>query len=406
MSKLAAKIFVIGAFLSFLATQFLLFAIPLVVLKSEGSIASLGALLSIEWLPALFAFPLSGYLIDRYCALKVNRIAHFVRGCLCFISFFLLSAYPEYLFVNLSLLAGGCAFLLGFVRLSSDTVISLAFKEDEKSMAKYHSALQTAELSSMMIGASLAGLASMWFDTALLLLVAGATFLLAFMATLPVQVEQVRQTTKRQFVSSVKFGARYIRNSDTLKGIVLINFSLNLMVGVIIGLNPALVVSIFAMEDAYFGYLNMAGGLASVGALALIPVLLKQYSISRIGAFGCVLCISAALMMVGSADYYVYLSLYVTYLVGLALYNIYNRTQRAKVIPKADFGSVMGVFYVINMVSLPLSGLLIYLFAEQVAPLTIILSTALVTLCCVFVAYVLFLKNSHVELHKKSIGNI
>ncbi|WP_299003206.1 MFS transporter [uncultured Shewanella sp.] len=392
MTQLSARVFIFSIFLSFFATQFLLFAIPLAVLGNGGTVSSLGALLSIEWLPVLFAFPLSGFLLARMNGVYIARIAHVIRAGLCLLCYQLLIVFPDFSFFHLSMLAGSCAFLMGFVRMSSDSVISQAFKGDEENMAKHHSGLQKAELASLLLGASLAGTISIWISKETLLLVAGGIFILALFVTLLVPASRSVKKNPKPFWQGIRFGVGYIYHNKTLKGIVAINFSLNLMIGVIIGLNPIVVTQVFNQTDAYLGYLSFAGGIASLIALTCIPLFLKRVSMQMLGGIGASLCIIAGLNMVMAFNYYSYLLLFVLYLMGLALYNIYNRTERAKVIPTEDFGTVMGVFYVLNLVSLPLSGGVIYLAAEKLMPLNIILFVGMLTLVLSLSVYMAYLR--------------
>ncbi len=396
MTPVRAKIFIAGMFLSFLATQFLLFVIPLMIFESEGNISSLGALMSIEWLPALFAFPLAGHMIDRFSAIKINRYAHLIRAFLCLLAYFLLQSFPDNLFIIMALLASICAFLMGFVKISADTLISVNFKDKE--MAKYHSMLQSAELSSMMLGAVLAGIASTVMDNNTLLMIAGCIFMIAFTATLPITSTLKKSgAVATSFIKSVQFGMEFLKKTPRLKGIVLLNASFNLMVGLIMGLNPAIVVSTFSMEKVYFGYLNTAGGVATVLGLLMIPWILKKISVNQMGLFGGIFCLGSGIAMVLAPNYYVYVALFVCYLLGLSFYNIFNRTERAKLVPKDKFGSVMGVFYVINSLSLPLAGLVIYLVADHVAPQLLIFMMAITATVACFALYLIYFKNTSSE---------
>ncbi|MFC7484824.1 hypothetical protein ACFQX7_39005 [Luedemannella flava] len=74
--------FVAGRGLAALADQFLLFAIPLLVYKTTGSVAASGLVFLIEWLPRVLFVPVAGVLADRIDGYKLYVGADSVRALL------------------------------------------------------------------------------------------------------------------------------------------------------------------------------------------------------------------------------------------------------------------------------------------------------------------------------------
>lgn len=65
-----------------LATNVLMYAVPLLVLTTTGSASLTGVAFLMEWLPRLAAFTVGGPLVDRYRADRVFRAATAVRSLL------------------------------------------------------------------------------------------------------------------------------------------------------------------------------------------------------------------------------------------------------------------------------------------------------------------------------------
>jgi MFS family permease len=64
-NSFALKRFVVSRFLGTLSDQFLLFAVPLAIFQSTGSVTYSGLAFVIEWLPRIVFFPLGGFVADR-----------------------------------------------------------------------------------------------------------------------------------------------------------------------------------------------------------------------------------------------------------------------------------------------------------------------------------------------------
>jgi hypothetical protein len=97
--------FFIGRFLGSLADQFLLFAVPLMIFKTTGSIAWSGVAFSLEWLPRILSFPIAGAVVDRFGSKPVYLSADIIRLTGCGFAFFGLVSIPKYDYAILIALA-------------------------------------------------------------------------------------------------------------------------------------------------------------------------------------------------------------------------------------------------------------------------------------------------------------
>src|SRR4051794_9009631 len=103
--------FMAARFITTLGDNFLLFALPLIVLKITGSLRMAGLAFFIEWLPRVLSLPFAGAIVDRVGGLRVLKTSDLVRAILCAATFFLVrGADPQTAFVLLTGLSAIVAF--------------------------------------------------------------------------------------------------------------------------------------------------------------------------------------------------------------------------------------------------------------------------------------------------------
>ncbi|MEJ1267285.1 hypothetical protein WDV93_07235 [Pantoea ananatis] len=88
------KRFVFSRFVGALCDQFLLFAVPLAILKATGSLTLSSLAFVIEWLPRIIFFPLSGFMADRIKPRFIFFNVDALRALLMGAVFALLYWYP------------------------------------------------------------------------------------------------------------------------------------------------------------------------------------------------------------------------------------------------------------------------------------------------------------------------
>ncbi|MGX1799131.1 MFS transporter, partial [Streptomyces albidoflavus] len=100
----------------------------------------------------------------------------------------------------------------------------------------------------------------------------------------------------------------------------------------------------------------------------LIPFTLRFVGVRTLGIFGLsLLCI--CLISIGWAtSMLLYGAAFVAAMLGVTYFNVFNRTQRIRVLPQEHLGKVMGPFYLLNMLALPLAGLLVAGFGSSLGP--------------------------------------
>ena len=147
-----------------------------------------------------------------------------------------------------------------------------------------------------------------------------------------------------------------------------LNFSINLVFATALSVNAAVITGVFEAPESSFALLNMCVGITGLANLLIAPLLLRRFDVWALGAFGFVLLCAALLMLGAAPSFAFYAPAYVAALAGVAYFNVFNRTQRVKVIPEEHLGKVMGPFYLLNLLSYPLGGLLVAGFAVMLGP--------------------------------------
>ena len=113
-------------------------------------------------------------------------------------------------------------------------------------------------------------------------------------------------------------------------------------------------------------------------------------------------------MLGGAPTFAVYGPSFVAGLAGIAYFNVFNRTQRVRVIPREHLGKVMGPFYLVNLASYPIAGILVAVLGGKIGPQRLI--AVLAALLTLFGAILLTLtvrsfRRSLVALDRVPVGD-
>ena len=153
-------------------------------------------------------------------------------------------------------------------------------------------------------------------------------------------------------------GWRLLLGNPPVLSLAGLNFSINLAFAAVLSANAFVISGVFSAADGVFGLMNAGAGALGLLNFILVPRLLARMSIYRLGALGfALLCLGLICMGVASGVLLYALS-FLLAMAGCALFNVFNRTQRIKAIESAHLGKVMGPFYLVNLLSYPLGGLL------------------------------------------------
>jgi len=223
-----------------------------------------------------------------------------------------------------------------------------------------------------------------------LLALAAGVFLVAAACWLPLPRQKWQPGNgggTREILGELGLGWRLLIRNRPVRLLAVLNFAINLVFATVLSANAALVTGVFGASESSYGMLNTFVGIVGLGNLLVIPLLLRKLDVHVLGVIGfTALC--AALFVAGTASSFaVYGTAFVAGMTGVAYYNVFNRTQRIKVIPQEHLGKVMGPFYLLNLLSYPMAGLLVGTAGEAIEPQDLV--TVLAVVLSVFGAVLL-----------------
>ncbi|MDH6124633.1 MFS transporter [Kitasatospora sp. GP82] len=357
--RLRRPLFASGVLIGLMAEQLVLFAVPLILFQETRKVSTLGLAFALEWLPAMLAYPFAGLMADRdggrRLFLRANGARAAILGCVALICLTTPSWSTGALMTNGAVLAA----LMALVRMSTEKMVpQMATGTD---LPKTQALVQNMELLAMALGPGLAMVAVLVLAKVWLLGLAATMFALAGASwwILPRKKAAPAVTSVRANLAELRLGWSLLTGNKPVILLASLNFAINLAFATALSANAAVVTGVFKAPESSFALLTMCVGITGLVNLLLTPLLLKKFDVRLLGTVGFVL-LSGSLLLLGLApSFMVYAPAYVVALVGVAYFNIFNRTQRVKVIPREHLGKVMGPFFLLGVVSYPIGGLLV-----------------------------------------------
>ncbi len=373
--------FVGGRGVAALADQFLLFAIPLLVFKTTGSVAASGLVFLVEWLPRVIFVPVAGVLADRVDGYRLYLIADSVRAFLAAAAFAAVLAWPDATVVTLSVLAASMSLASAQAYIAMETTLPRFVPAEH--MVRAQSVIQGTEQASTVLGPALAVLLATLLGTTDLLLVTGVLFALTALNVLTLRgslrsaVTNAEPTTVRGVLASVAEGAHTLFKLPAMVGLVGLTMMVNLMVGVGMATSAAITTGTFGKPDRYFGVLSFAEGVLSLLIFFIIPRLSRRIS-SLVAILGTFVIICLGGLTISQANTFTQFAIGYTLLIGtVGILNVFIRAERIRRIPREHLGKTIGLIVLLNQVSLPISGFVVAIFATAHGPQAVLLGAVL-----------------------------
>lgn len=366
--RLHRGLFATGVLFGIIAEQIVLFAVPLLIFQDTNEVSTLGYAYAIEWLPALLAYPFAGLLADRDGGARLFSCVTAGRAVVLVGAVVLCLTVPAMLTPALMAAGALLSLLMAPVRMSIEKMVPQLAQGTQ--LAKTQGLVQNMEVSAMAIGPALALVGVAFMHKIWLLLCAAAIFLAAAICWLPLPrgLRSPGKGSVRANLAELGLGWMILARSRPLVLLATLNFSINLVFATVLSANAALVTGVFKAPESVFALLNIGVGVMGLVNLLAIPILLKYFDVRMVGIFGLTL-VCVCLVIIGFApSLLLYGPAFVAALVGVTYFNVFNRTQRIKVIPEEHLGKVMGPFYLTNLLALPIGGLLVGGIASSVGP--------------------------------------
>ncbi|MFJ4622042.1 MFS transporter [Streptomyces sp. NPDC088812] len=377
--RLHRGLFGLGVLLGLIAEQVVLFAVPLLIFQDTRDVSTLGFAFALEWLPSLIAYPFAGLIADRDGGARLFSRVTSGRALVLLCAVALCFAMPGW--TTAILMANGAllSVLVAPVRMSIEKMVPQVAQGEK--LATTQSLVQNMELLAMALGPALAATAVVTLGKLWLLALAALVFALAAVCWLPLPRQEWQRGSggARATLAELGLGWHLLVHNKPVFLIGILNFAINLVVATMMSANAAIATGELKASDTAYGMLNTVVGIIGLINLALIPFVLRKFHVHALGVAGFTLVCAALLTTGGAHSFVVYAIAYVATMTGAALYNVFNRTQRIKVIPREHLGKVMGPFYLLNLLSMPLAGVVIGLIGDRVGPqrLIVLLTLAL-----------------------------
>ncbi|MFE7447474.1 MFS transporter [Streptomyces chartreusis] len=388
VESLHRGLFATGVLLGLIAEQVVLFAVPLLIFQDTGDVSTLGFAFALEWLPGLLAYPFAGLIADRDGGARLFSRVSVGRAAVLGLVVVIVVAEPGWTTAALMTNGALLSILAAPVRMSVEKMVPQVARGEK--LATTQSLVQNMELLAMALGPALAAVAVLVLGKVWLLALAAGVFLVAAACWLPLPRQKWQPGNgggTREILGELGLGWTLLIRNRPVRLLAVLNFAINLVFATVLSANAALVTGVFGASESSYGMLNTFVGIVGLGNLLVIPLLLRKVDVHVLGVIGFTsLC--AALFVAGTAgSFAVYGTAFVAGMTGVAYYNVFNRTQRIKVIPQEHLGKVMGPFYLLNLLSYPMAGLLVGTAGEAIEPQDLV--TVLAVVLSVFGAVLL-----------------
>ncbi|MER5746034.1 MULTISPECIES: MFS transporter [unclassified Streptomyces] len=360
-----------GVLLGLMAEQVVMFSVPLLIFQQTRQVSSLGIAYAVEWLPCLLAYPFAGLVADRDGGARLFSRANATRAAVIVCAVLLIVARPSWTVPTLMVTGAVLATLVAPIRMAIEKVVpQLAQGSD---LARTQSLVQNMELLAMALGPGIAMVAVLFLGKVWLLALAGALFATAACCWLVLPRTAAAPAPAgargaRAVLSELGLGWKLLVGNRPVILLAGLNFSINLVFSTVLAANAAVVTGVLKAPESQYAMLNMFVGIVGLLNLLLTPLLLRKFDVNFLGSLGYTVLTGCLLLLGTASSFWLYAAAFVVAMSGVAYFNIFNRTQRVKVIPREHLGKVMGPFFLIGLLSYPVGGLLISTVGASIGP--------------------------------------
>jgi MFS family permease len=318
-------------------------------------------------------FPLSGFIADRVNPKTIFFNVEFWRALLMLIAFLVLFFYPNMTFSVLAILMAllSVAYVLNFVATESLLPRNIPSEELPKAL----SMVQGIDQVTQVLGPTLAAGISIYGGIHAILIVAGGIFTISainyiFLKSRSVSVKE--KLSFRSLIDSNKQGAKVLWQNKVLLHLCALTWVVNLIYGAALVVSAAVILKEFHLVERYFGILQSSAAIATIAAFFFVPSFVKRFGLSTLGTISFCAMIFSGILMTFSANYIVYLLGYMLLMAFDGVFSVYLRSVRSQIIPQEHLGKTMGLIGLLNMSSVPASGVAVTFLADYFRSLEII----------------------------------
>lgn len=352
--------FILARGLGLLADEMFSFAVPVALYLATNDLAWSGLAVIGLTLMRVLALPWLASNVDRHRLRPQLLTSDATRIVLT--ALFALTIQWHWAIIAL---AGVLALLnsYGFIILEK----TVATHSPASELGRLQARLQTVEQIARVAGPAAGGLVLHWGG----LQAIGYIGCAIFTATLSVLWFSFRPTEDKPVPSKrhdIVDGLRTLWTNSTMAWLVGVSMASNLVESLIMTLAPMLFISQFNRTEADLGTFFSVSAAVSIVVLTILS-LRRKVHIGRQAAFGLLGGMAlAALTIPLASNWWAFSLLYLAFIVMRSVFVIHVRTERAKAIPAAEFGKVLGIMIALLQLPIPLSGALVSMSARLSIP--------------------------------------
>ncbi|PHM31274.1 MFS transporter [Xenorhabdus innexi] len=263
------------------------------------------------------------------------------------------------------------AHVLNFV--STESLLPRNIPAEE--LPKALSMVQGVDQVTQVLGPTLAAIIAVYGGINTILVVAGGIFAISAINYLFLKSCQVSVGDKLSFkslIDSNKQGVKVLWKNKVLLHLCGLTWVVNLIYGSALVVSAAVVLKEFSLPERYFGILQSSAAIATIVVFLFVPRFVRRFGLSALGTVSFCSMILAGTIMTASMYYVLYLVGYMLLMAFDGVFSVYLRSVRSQIIPKEHLGKTTGLIGLINMSSVPASGIAVTLLASYFRPLEII----------------------------------
>jgi len=264
------------------------------------------------------------------------------------------------------------AFLsVGYVLNFVTTEAYLPRNIDAADLPKAHSILQGIDNVTQVVGPAIAVFISVYGGINSLLIFGAILFAISALNLFNLKAKSVEADQKFSLgiiFKSHSIALNILKENNILLHLCALTWVVNLLYGTALVVSAAVVVKEFGLPESYFGMLQTIAAVISIGAFLLVPRFAAKFGLSTLGVVSFCAMILSGLLLALSGHFVIYAVGYAALMAFDGAFNVYIRTLRSQIIPKEHMGKTTGFIALLNMFSIPLSGLIVVILSSYFSP--------------------------------------
>jgi Major Facilitator Superfamily len=362
----------LSRFVSSLGDQFMMFALPLIVLNLTKDVGKSGFVFGIEWGSRSVWLLVAGNLLVKFGNSKITLFTEFSKMASAFFAIISFYVGKDFSFpiIILSAILLSCSSAQTLILLEKQIAeLSSCREELSKNQARLQSVQQVTLIGGPMLAALFLGLFNHLAVLKITLSIYAISFIFQFFShrknslnTTKENMQNARSSIFKNFIETIQL----LQSYPKLKNTMILAFILNVGIGIAMSTNAFVVTNTFGLSESHYSFLAIFSALTSIFLMMNTSYILKKFKLEDVSTVSFLLCAVGLSLMGFAREIVIYIVGYSFLIAFCGVFNVCMRTQRAMVIPAKKLSQNVSVLVFLIQVSLPVSGLLVYLVGKKV----------------------------------------